>query len=468
MESEPGQSGVRLCKVCGHLDSQNNFKLNSCRNCWKWFKYNIDFYNKFCHKKCDEAGMLATCESCRLKKFVEITEYRGGVRQCQYCDQKTLIQGKNPRCSRCRQLKKEITSKDCTCKNIGKCSCYVLAPMHQHNSSVKNHQKSLAEVEQHTQVEMKLPDQTTTQQSYFHEIESPSSECDETVEYKIDISAIPENVKKEAKEQLYYDKCWVVQLKRLPLPPPTTRKGKKRQRDETSRNEENVPFQPIFDKKHVEKLPKKTPNCNLYSSYNMKRLSDTKVVIQKPTGVVPPGKFSSLDTNYNYTPHSTLIPPPLEDIDTQETNPQPGTSNDIFYNRHSNLDISKTAFPRKNHLVKRGVLANDSARRTESSMPSEIILDRSLQTTVDNGTQTGSSLMCVERRNFELEQRNSELERHSAEWERHRAELERRIAKVERRNAKLERRNMELKIIVDATRSLSTPSPAYAPRISKY
>ena len=482
MDTEPGLSGVRLCPICEKFDSQNNFKLNSCRGCWKWFKLNIDYYiqtNKICPNKCEEFGQLASCDSCRLKSFLKVNEYRGHIRQCsiQNCGQKTLQNGKNPRCSSCRRLKRELPSKDCTCNSTSQCSLCALTSVSQHNSScVQPHQDSATDAAEQSQVQQHLSPKPQSAQVSFHisDMASHSPENAQAEELNIDISAIPKNVQKEAKEQLFFDKYWTVKIQKLKLPQeafPTTQRAKKRPREDSfSKNEEHFSINSVDQRTE---LPRKIQNHHRQSSsYSMKQLSDTKIVLTKPSG---PTDLSKFDKNSNHVQHSTPVLLSTVNNDSQDGDPIPGTSREVINNRFSNsVTVAQFAIPKKKILAKRHISTVEFPQQTEPFIESEL---SAAGTPVDQTSQSERSYFTLECQNVELERNNAELvrknsdfERRNAELERHNAELERRNAeleprnvklkrrndKLERRNAELERRNEELELIVAATRSLNT------------
>lgn len=391
MENEPGQSGIRQCPVCEKFFSRSDFKENSCRQCWKWFLFNCDEYfhkdNKnICPDNCEMVGMLLSCNSCRLKKFLETTKYRCGQRQCISCGCRTVVNEKSPQCSCCRVL----ATKKCTC-NITTipCSWCVNTASSKNNndanmdSLVVNGKKSL-ELQLAT---ASLPNFATVPSMPGFRVKSPVVEMTEHCDtpqttIHIDLSLLPENLQAKAKAQVLGN-CYVrirdlsSTILKKSRKEQEERKGKKRSRSGSfTRNEESFANARISSQDNHGKLQKQKASKERDSQdYSVRNVSDTRLILR-------------LGMEHH-------------DADTEshvEASP---------YIESCSTNKEKFTFPRKNQQVKAKFpeARNNFVSCQGSKSNPKINGDSSWRAIVDKSTQTEPlpEIECLQRRINELE-----------------------------------------------------------------
>ncbi|XP_057364438.1 uncharacterized protein LOC130685209 isoform X2 [Daphnia carinata] len=391
MENEPGHSGIRQCAVCGKYSSRSDFKENSCPRCWKWFLFNCDEYfhkdNKnICSNNCEMVGMLLSCNSCRLKKFLETTKYRCGQRQCLSCGCRTIINDKNPQCSCCRVL----TKIKCTC-NISTipCSWCVNKSSSKNNNNVNveslvvNGKKSL----ELPSSQALLPNFTTGPSMFGYRSKLPVIEwtehCDTAPQttIHIDLSLLPENLQAKAKLQVLGN-CYVrirdlSSIVQKSKKEQEKRKGKKRSRSGSlTRNEEIFANARISSQGNHGKLHKQKASKDRDSpDYSVRNVSDTRLILRLGMERHDADAESHVEASHY--------------IESCSTNRE------------------KSAFPRKNHQVKTKfpVDRNNFAAGQGSKSDAKINGDSSERTVVDKASQTEPlpEIECLQRRITELE-----------------------------------------------------------------
>ncbi|KAI9561946.1 hypothetical protein GHT06_012909 [Daphnia sinensis] len=405
MENEPGQSGIRQCPVCGKFFSRSDFKENSCLRCWKWFFFNCDEYfhkdNKnICPNNCAMVGMLLSCNSCRLKKFLETTKYRCGQRQCMSCGCRTVINDKNPQCSCCRVL----AAKKCTCSiTTIPCSWCVNKASSKNNNNVNvesvavNGKKSC----ELTSAPALLPNLATGPSMVGFRTKSPVIEmiehCDTPqTTIHIDLSLLPEHLQAKAKAQVLGN-CYVrirdlsSTILKKSRKEQDERKGKKRSRSGSfTRNDENFANAKISSQDNHGKVYKQKASKERDSpDYSVKNVSDTRLILR-------------LGMEHH-------------DADTESH------IKASHYIESCSTNKEKSTFPRKNHQVKAKfpVAKNNFVSCQEPKSDLKMNGESSWRAVVDKSTQTEPLL---------------EIER-------------------------LQRRINELELIIAASRSCLTPSP---------
>lgn len=383
MENEPGQSGIRKCHVCGKYSSQSDFKENSCHQCWKWFWFNCDeYFHKESKNICPYNCQTVSCNSCRLKKFLEFTQYRCGQRQCTSCGCKTIINGKNPQCSCCRLL----ATKKCTC-NITTipCSWCVKKASNMKNnnvdveSSVANG-KPCSELQSTSGV---LPKPTAVPSMPEFRTKSPANgdvikDCETShATIHIDLSLLPKNLQAKAKKQVLGN-CFVricdlsSAIIKKSRKETEERKAKKRPRNDSwTRNEGSFATAKIsnqFDheKSHKQKAGKEQDSLD----YNVMNVSDTRLILR-------------LGTEHHDT-----------DVESHVESPH------ITNKEKSHFPRKKYSVKTKFPLVHRDIVPCQGSK-SESKMKDDAVW----RATVDKASQTEPSreIECLQRRINELE-----------------------------------------------------------------
>jgi hypothetical protein len=173
----------------------------------------------------------------------------------------------------------------------------------------------------------------------------------------IDLSAIPEKFHAKAKEQVLGN-CYV-KIRDLAILVNSSkdnneRKAVKRPRDDSlSRNNENFTTARISTKGQHWKLPKKKSKAlKTPESYNVRNVSETRLVVQK--------KLIQYEL-----PQCTPLRP---DVEYEETDTDPIAGPSHNYRNHYVTSSVPTVFPRKNHPI----LQNVSKVHGESVMQPEL------------------------------------------------------------------------------------------------
>lgn len=411
MESLPGKSGVILCEICEKFSLQSEFAGRSCRLCLKWFKLNVDdFYHQsgknICLDNCIQKHRHVSCSPCRIKKFIDVTGYKAIVKDCSSCGKKTILGHRKPKCSHCRKQnrthKQSSAIRKCVCGDASQCSCGAYALYKQFASL------QLASFSENMMTSTSLPSVTESIIVPMTPNTENAETTDQVTRIHVDLSAIPEIYHFKAKEQLAQDPAIFLTKLALPVNPvlekqeETRTKRKKRSRNDSLSRYDNTSF-PV-DKCNW-KSRKQSSIDQQTEIYNVKNVSDTRLLFQKPidsTSLAPSPLLQSDQRPLRITSDES-------DCSSQESHYHHSTSNSIIDHRVSEAVVSLSyeigsTFPRKNRKRHNSV-STESVKQTEiNHKPCPLSLKKKVQvTTVDKTTQTDQTLEKLERRIAELE-----------------------------------------------------------------